>query len=207
MKKRRVIDLLTLIIVAFAMFGVSYVYATGYKTVQYWESDAYDVGYWSSSPKIYVTSLSSGSYVASDVTNARNQWNNAGISSSITTSLTQANLFYYGGTKSELNLTGYFNYTSIDVGMTYYDGSSLVDTVYYNTTGMNVYSYSLVYASTSNEATYHLNVTLHELGHALGWRGHCQTYYNSVMYYQTNNISTLTVYDKRHLKQVYDVMN
>jgi predicted Zn-dependent protease len=47
-----------------------------------------------------------------------------------------------------------------------------------------------------------MSVTTHELGDALGWRGHSLDKAD-VMYKWINNIFILTERDKKHLNQIY----
>jgi predicted Zn-dependent protease len=44
----------------------------------------------------------------------------------------------------------------------------------------------------------------HEIGHLLGWSGHSSNS-NDIMYSSGSSITTLTLRDKNHLSQIYDL--
>lgn len=170
-----------------------------------WYADSYQVGYWSQAPKVYFTNLSSAINVSTYLNNAVNKWSSAGISSSITTTSSNATIKFYGGTQSELISAGFY-YTSNTAGLTYWDSYSTVATAnsYYSIKELTATS-----ASVCSEigSSYYTNVVLHEYGHALGWYGHASST-GDVMYYEaTAENTSLTTHDKNHLTQVYNAMN
>ena len=60
----------------------------------------------------------------------------------------------------------------------------------------NVFVHNL---STSSQ---YYKVATHEIGHAIGWRGHTATYID-VMYHTENSYYSLTNRDIEHLNQIY----
>lgn len=113
---------------------------------------------------------------------------------------------YYGGTVAELTALGW-TVSSYTAGTTELTSISMEGYWYLLTDGSSKagYLYSLIrgYIVDKNKplagAT---NVTLHELGHALGWRGHSAVS-SDIMYSLSSSISLLTNRDKDHLSQVY----
>ena len=67
----------------------------------------------------------------------------------------------------------------------------------------NISDFYPMISATFVEATYKQNVILHELGHALGWRGHITDNPANVMWKDETNRTILTNRDKRHLNQIY----
>ena len=61
------------------------------------------------------------------------------------------------------------------------------------------------YVLNQSTLTNFYNVSTHELGHALGWRGH-SSYSSDVMYTYGNGVTTLQTRDILHLKQIYDLL-
>lgn len=170
-----------------------------------WYSDSNCVYYWSQAPKVFPTNLSGAINIVPYVNNAVNQWSNAGISSSVTTTLSNANIRFYGGTRSELISIGFY-YMPQQLGLTYWDSRYYVTTAnsYYD-----IYALTAVSASVCSEAgpSLYTNVALHEYGHALGWVGH-SAIENDVMYrYGVEGNTSLTNNDKNQLVQVYNAMN
>lgn len=165
-----------------------------------WYSDSYEVGYWANNPKVFYVQLSSFG-VMSYLEKAVNKWKNAGISSSITTTTSDASIKFYSGSKAELNGIG-FVYNSSIIGLTLVDSATVVSNV---GSPHKVKKFSAVSSSVSKEAKYHENVTLHEYGHVLGWIGH-STESADVMQKAQQSKTTLTTRDKKQLKQVYNEM-
>ncbi len=198
-----------IIVAMLFVFKSSYAYAASNATVSSWYSDASSIGYWSSKPYVFFTVLSSDSTVASNVTNAVNSWNNAGIPCAVTTSTSAGNIKYYGGTVAQVNAIGYFSVTDDYLGYTTVTSSTSAGTVRYGLQDISVRRYATVYACTLTGSPDQQFTTLHEMGHALGWEGHYTTSKTVVMYpdYSNSLPTSLTNIDKSHLQQIYDIMN
>lgn len=192
------------------LFGVAFTFsysivskADSYK-LSAWYSDAEEgwVGYWESNPNVFVRNLSSSIATHGYVSNAVSKWKTVGISSSVTTAQSNANINFYGGTRSELIACGFY-YDSGTAGLTYWDTSSFV--AYANGIAYEIYKLSAVSASVCAEASNPECVALHEYGHAMGWYGH-SPHGSDVMYKYENSVGTLTANDKAQLTQIYNLM-
>jgi len=208
LKKEQVRYIISLLLAMMLVFSISYcaVYAiTNTNIYITWYSDAYEVGYWSEAPKTMFTNLSTSFNISTYVNNAVTTWNRAGISSAITTTPSNANIRFYGGTRTQLNAVGFW-YTDDMVGLTALDEITNVGTVNNYCT---LYEFTKTSASMCNELNTEADnkqLALHEYGHALGWIGHATTT-SDVMYKSVNGVTSLTTRDKQQLKQVYDAMN
>lgn len=183
-------------------------------TLNYWHSHDQTtnmeygaIARWKSTPntKHYSVSGFSNSTFLTYVNAARNSWRNAGISINSTSSDQSATLKLYGGTLADLQLLEP-SFASSFAGFCNYNDSTFEGTWNYN----NKTKYGLTQNSAkvfvlyqgSGNSNYYTGVTIHETGHALGWRGHSQ-HYDDIMYHTTNSVTTLTSRDKNHLIQVY----
>lgn len=191
------------------LFGVAFIFsystvskASSYTLAAWYSYNGGKVGYWESNPGVFIRNLSSSIATHGYVNNAVSKWNAAGITSSVTTTQSNANINFYGGTRSELIACGFY-YDSGTAGLTYWDTSSFV--AYANGIAYEIYKLSAVSASVCAEASNPECVALHEYGHAMGWEGH-SPYASDVMYEYENSISTLTANDKAQLTQVYNLM-
>lgn len=158
----------------------------------YWESNVDHISsYMSIVPDIYSATL--GSYnlytLKSQVSNARNQWNTAGIPCNTTVSEPYAEIKVYGGTLTEIQSV-YPNFQSSYAGLTINGTIKQPGVFLYN--GNYKYYYqiisSTVYIRTG--LTYPLNVVVHEIGHSVGWGGHIESSGN-VMYGFESAVFTL----------------
>lgn len=170
-----------------------------------WYTSATHVGYWETDPKTFFTNCSSAFDIASYANNAVSKWTSGGVSSSITTTPSNATMKFYGGTRAELNLAGFYYNDNNTYGLTYWD-------TYYSAGTANKFFdvYKITAASISmcseTDSLYRSHVALHEYGHALGWGGHSDSV-KDVMYFKGDTtVTTLSESDINQLTQVYNAM-
>ncbi len=193
-----------LLILVFAIFAPEAGAVEIIGTLDYWESSSNGIASFSgSAPKIYSSSLGgySLSSLRSRVSNARNQWNNAGIPCTITNSSSLAKIKVYGGTRGEI-LNVYPGFGPNAVGVTLLSNTKLPGVYLHN--GQRKYAYDIIHAKVYvvSGSDYPLNTVIHEIGHSLGWKGHTSTSGN-VMYKYESSVVHLTAKDKRHLAQIH----
>lgn len=175
MRKR--IQLQKVLIVGIVSFGISYIIKASVvfgsiPKISYWYDDTTTrVGYWKDSPYIMNYSLNSKINTVKYVNKAVTNWKKTKINTKITTTPTNADIFFYGGTRKDLNSTGYFKYDSSCVGQTYVNGAE-IGRARYKATDIHVLRFSSAHASLCTAAKDYAGTATHELGHALGWQGH-----------------------------------
>ncbi len=178
--------------------------------LSYWYSDSNKIGRWNY-PCInmcYTKISTNPSFPFETAMNhGKTQWNSALTNFTIiSNSLSECKISFYGGTYAQLVdvVYGFYNEPSSTVGYS---------NVYYQDEGTWTYGSSskrgveLVFAeagivdngSTTNE---YKGTCTHEIGHCLGWFGHAGSS-SDIMYAYVNNETSLSIYDKRHLVQVY----
>lgn len=205
MKHKKVKTRILLWIVFFVTSSLSYSVvsrASSYTLASWYSYNSGLVGYWDVNPNVFIRNLSSSMSTQGYVNSAVSKWNAAGIVSSVTTAQSNANINFYGGTRSELIASGFY-YDSSILGLTYWDNSTLV--AYANGTSYSIYRLSAVSSSVCAEASNPENVALHEYGHVMGWHGHSPNG-NDVMYEYENLANALTTNDKAQLTQIYNLM-
>ena len=188
----------------------SIAFATDLGYLPYWYSNDGGIARWINTPKTW-TSVSDG-FSSSDfntyVNHARNQWIDAGISISTTTSSSNANIIIRGGTYNTMrNYEPSITTSNAGISMiapnpegTYrYNSSTKIGYTISNV----VYLY-IIYkpGGTSPSSDGYKKTVTHELGHSLGWFGHSSNS-SDVMYGSSHTQCNLTTRDKLHLTQVY----
>lgn len=191
--------LICMLIISSSVFAVEVI-----GTLLYWESDGNDIRkFMNTTPYIYAETL--GGYnqitLSSQVTNARNQWNGAGVPCNITSNSSSALVKVYGGTLSEIR-TRVPSFLSNYAGLTLSSATKQTGVYVYNSSRKYLYKINsaTIYARSDN--TYQQNVVTHEVGHSIGWAGHIPTSGN-VMYSYMSSVTNLTTRDKRHLNQIH----
>lgn len=211
--KKNLVYVLFMLCSCICFFSASYYQASTSITLECWRSNHIAVAYWSDSPKIYFSNLSSSFNISTYVSNAVSSWraynsktgNYEGVYCNITTSPRAAHITYYGGTRAQLALIGMY-YTDDVLGLTEQTFTSkatgkLGSTTYY------IAEMTDATASVCQEAgEYCQLVATHECGHALGWIGH--SYINTDIMYTSpeNSNDVLSTTELKHLKQIYDAM-
>lgn len=174
-----------------------------------WDSDANNIGRWSNTPSIFILSPGANTFQSSQLqsylNHARTQWSNAGISTSIASSQSNANITFYGGTWAQSSLLypglpsnalGYAIRTDQFEG--YWDHLSGFKAGY----TLNSSQLGIVYQSNGTTSHYQ-HVATHELGHGLGWYGHAPGDTNVMSTNHSNTLTATTTVDRRHLTQIY----
>lgn len=193
-------------------------------SISYWFSDGDSIGRWTTMPgsvntQKLDTSKSSFIFYVS-MSHAIEKWNDAlgrsiAVSTVTTAPSSSDKIIFYGGTQAQLDkqttlgsylipvpndITGRVTYNTPSV--TSYEGEWTYGFMTkYGYKHEKIYGYIVDKDNTENQQR---NTSTHELGHALGWRGHLSTLYStSVMYLYLTSITVLTAADKNQLSQVY----
>lgn len=155
----------------------------------------------------YSTDSTFKSWFKSAVLKASSQWNSTLPISVGETSFNYAVNYVFGGELTQLKksfpaleesmtgLTDYLTDTGKGVRVTY-NGSS--KTVYPLKAGCKM----CIVQKNGRTANGYTKTALHEMGHLFGWGGHSSST-QDVMYGKSSEITSLTLRDKNHLKQIY----
>lgn len=181
-------------------------------TLSYWYSDATMIGKWSTSPKVWYSKIDTTPTFAffSGLLNGEDIWNDAlGTSIDVSSSYTTAPIKFYGGTKAQLDALSIFNpVASNDLGLTSYTNITNSGTHKYNGASKTWYTYNEIngYVVSRSDMSYdnYVKTASHEIGHAMGWRGHpSSTQPTWVMQQGKLENITLSTSEKNHLSQIY----
>lgn len=207
MRIRRTLGIV-LSVVAMMYFMATPVWAENLGNLYYWyDGEKTEIGHWNSSPNIVSTKLNSNSafYYSSALASARTQWNDA-LDLSMVVSST-GSIAFYGGTYSEIVALGTFDDLASDNNGLTYPTSYIEGTYMYGdttiTSRVQTSARCCVVDKGSTSDRYKKTAT-HELGHALGYKGHDTTYSTAVMWPQGHSTYTLCSRDRLHLQQVYN---
>ena len=144
---------------------------------------------------------------------ATTTWSSAlDLNITLTNTFSTANIRIYGGTYSELICAGWSNLQGNEAGLTRYGTRTTAATI--NRGGSTNYSIDVFSLSDGNSVAIVDNnsskinyTTTHEVGHALGFRGHSYVYYPGIMdSYMPANPPTYPVPNANevsHIKQFY----
>ena len=206
------------VVVFICMSVASFAFASQILTISYpsnWFSGSRFAGYWEDSPYVGFCNLTPSFPGVAYISNAVSTWNSAGIPSQITTSPSNSEIDYYVGTASQLNMYGFAYNSTVDGQTTFgtYDRELVAGTQtgYYN--DIEIYRISGARCSFKTDisgfdpsllSTVYTSVSIHELGHALGWFDHTPTQ-GYLMWAQTSTITTLTAAEKNHILEVYSI--
>lgn len=180
------------------------------------------IAYWSGSPTIkYDKMISNADFpFLTGLNNGVTQWNSAlSRNMSVSAIYTSPDIIYFGGTAADIDSLGLFaSVPSAATGRTLYEGldldsnprQSLKFTFSYGGENdficyeqLSAIGY-VVYNGTSTYYNY-IKTCTHELGHAVGWRGHSLSDSN-VMWQGKSAVTSLQSVDINHLKQLYDTI-
>ena len=183
--------------------------------LQYWNSNEDTVAYWSSPPTLYVEKReqSSSFYFESGVNSAKTQWSSVLNIAFSTEDKDNADIKVYGLTPDDyLDMTKTIwpdSWTGLCTNLpsergyaVYQENIKLIKEMVY----ANVY---IIYRPedtsprTENETK---KTVVHELGHALGYKGHSPTA-TDVMYSGSHSQFILSSNEINHLYQIYTLMN
>lgn len=211
MNKRVLSCVLVIIcILAFFVNTAAAVYPIVGYDIDYWYSNGGEIGMWSDkSIDVYVGTNSESSSLSianlkSYLSTAQTSWSCTGISINYVNQQSSADLAFGAITRNQATSIGVP--TNV-VGATYPSGTKLA-TLYYHSSEKALYGIEsatvyLIESDPTATTTGARKISVHEMGHALGYFGH----YNSgtVMTTWYGDITSLTpsTAEKNHLKQVY----
>ena len=183
-----------------------------YLPLNCWYSDDSKIGKWNFSTTIRYYDLCNDTFfpLVAGLNNGINQWGNAlGISPTLSGTSSNAPIEFYGGTKEQLEALEFFGYIDDTIyGLTLYLNMGDPDTYSYNGAIKKCYPYysTRSYVVNRSYMSYYnvIKTCTHEMGHALGWKGHPSTSQPTwVMQQGLLTNTTLSDEEKAHLLQVY----
>jgi len=203
---------LFLTIVLSIILTLSFTATVSAATLSYWYSDSTIIGKWSSSPKVWYSKIDTTPTFAflSGLINGQDIWNDAlGTSIDVSSSHTSAPIKFYGGTKAQLDALSIFTpVPTTTLGLTSYTSTTLGGTHTYSGSSKTWYTYTqingYVVSRTDMNFDNYVKTSSHELGHAMGWRGHpSSTQPTWVMQQGILENTSLSTAEKNHLSQIY----
>ena len=211
MKRMLLCNVLVLVLLSTLIVPASAAYPVG--TVNSWYSDASNVGYAKVGGSYAVSSQSNDASFTQNffnsVTYAGAQWNSVLPISIGETSPNYAINYIYGGTLSQMKkIIADISPSAAGITQSYFNNTT--DSVMYGNTSKFIYPYTggkvCIIQVPGTALQHYKSVTLHEMGHMLGWRGHSPTK-SDVMYatVQSPPVTTLTDRDKKQLTQIYEI--
>lgn len=190
-------------------YQLNYWYATTYK------NNEYMIGRWRNNPTYVCSKMSDTPYagvpLGEKTSAAVSQWNNAlGISCSQSNN-DWADIQVNLGTRLEVDaaIDRLYNEKLLSTAVGYTKPNLDSDNVTFVKGQIQAKGQSYLFADVyilyvyTNTTDDYYSTILHEMGHAFGYMGE-GLYSNDVMCPTTNGVTTLTLRDKNHLKQVYD---
>ena len=136
---------------------------------------------------------------------AYGKWTSAGMSITNNGSGTSGNIRVFGGTRAQIKAYDNQSIANNQVGLTV-GSSTLYAYLDYNGITKNLKKLSSpqkVYIVDADRTTdQYKHTATHELGHALGWKGHSPNS-SDIMYAYSNGVLSLTSRDKKHILQFY----
>jgi hypothetical protein len=186
-------------------------------TLSYWYSNENAIGKWLIAPTLYYEKRNNNAdfKFAVGIVAGREAWASAlNVNITYTGGESTAKIKYYGGNAADILAIGIFGPIPPDIGgltnwgvndwsVNYYDGGIYK---YGSQTknlriAKNVVGYLLDFGSGVTESEYKM-MAIHEMGHAMGWRGHASDS-SWIMYASYTSVTTLKSGEINHLKQIY----
>ena len=188
--------------------------------LSYWNSNKPSIWSWATFPTLYYELLEANSafYFYPGVSIARSQWEEALDINILSAAESQADIKFYGASKSYFAREGLIYIDLYGIGETI-SAPSTESAINYTWNGSTKTHYHLdqstIYLSYQRPHDYaegslsyyeQYRSAVHELGHALGYNGHSPSSTDIMYAYnnESNTNYTLTTNDIAHLKQVYN---
>lgn len=189
-----------------------------YGSLQYWNSNKNVIGYWKSTPKIYVENMRPSPYFRFEdgVLIALNQWSNALNMTFEYTTQENADISIYGVNIDDYNelsvnnyhvtlwpfgAVGFTDHTPEVTGYAFYNGNIIE---VFRIVSTRIY---ILYEETNAITGVQTIFTVtHEFGHGLGYMGHSSNE-SDVMYSYRHYNFNLSSNDVNHISQIYELIN